>query len=217
MTDALIHTTAPRADAAVIWLHGLGADGHDFLPIVPRLGLPPTARIRFVFPHAPRQAVTINTGYRMRAWYDIRSPDLEREVDYAGIARSVALLDGLIEAQRAAGIEARRIVLAGFSQGGVIALHAGLRAGFDGAGVLALSTYLPPAPTLCPRPGLPVFQAHGECDEVVPPAAALAARDWMRAAGCALEWHAWPMGHSLCDAEIDAIGRWLSARLALPG
>ncbi len=214
MLDALIQTTAPEPDAAVLWLHGLGADGHDFESIVPALGLPGATRVRFVFPHAPPMPITINGGAVMRSWYDIRSPDLTGDVDFEGIARSVAWLAELIAVQRAAGIDARRILLAGFSQGGVIALHAALRADCDCGGALALSTYLPLTPALHPRSGLPVFQAHGEHDEVVPLDAARRARDWMRAAGCVVAWHRYPMGHSICTEEVEAIGRWIQERLA---
>ncbi|HFE47824.1 MAG TPA: carboxylesterase [Chromatiaceae bacterium] len=213
MLEALIETTAPEPDAAVIWLHGLGADGYDFSPIVPQLGLPAEARIRFVFPHAPEMPVTLNGGYVMRAWYDIVEPNLSARVDMAGIQRSVGLIDELVEAQLAAGITAARIILAGFSQGGVIALHAALRANHAFGGVMALSTYLPMSPDLHAPAGLSVFQAHGELDEMVPITAAIQARNWLTQAGCEVEWHQYAMAHAVCAEEIGAIGRWLAHRL----
>ncbi len=213
MLEALIETTAPSPDAAVIWLHGLGADGYDFSPIAPRLGLPAEARIRFIFPHAPEMPVTLNGGYVMRAWYDIVEPNLSARVDMAGIQRSVGLIDELVDAQLAAGIAADRVILAGFSQGGVIALHAALRSNHGFGGVMALSTYLPMSPDPHAPPGLPVFQAHGELDEMVPISAAIQARNWLTQAGCEVEWHQYAMAHAVCAEEISAIGNWLARRL----
>ncbi len=213
MLEALTETTAPTPDAAVIWLHGLGADGYDFSPIVPQLGLPAEARVRFIFPHAPEMPVTLNGGYVMRAWYDIVEPNLSARVDMAGIQHSVDLIDELVAAQRAESVVAERIILAGFSQGGVIALHAALRARHAFGGVMALSTYLPMHPDLHAPAGLPVFQAHGELDEMVPISAAIQARNWLTQAGCEVTWQQYAMAHAVCAEEIGAIGRWLTKRV----
>lgn len=197
---------------SIIWLHGLGADGSDFLPLVPELALPDGLGIRWVFPHAPVRPVTVNGGYRMRAWYDIASPDLTAQVDAAGIRRSRDRLLALLAAEQAAGIPAQRIVLAGFSQGGVIALSAALAAADKPAGVLALSTYLPLRDRVTPG-ALQVLQAHGEYDDIVPQAVAEQTRDYLQGLGLALEWRSYPMAHGLCAAEIGDIRAWLLARL----
>lgn len=199
---------------SVIWLHGLGADGSDFVPLVPELALPPELGIRWVFPHAPVMPVTINGGYRMRAWYDIAVPDLTAQVDAAGIRRSRDMLLQLIAEEEGRGVPAQRIILAGFSQGGVIALAAGLAAAEKPAGVLALSTYLPLREP--PQPGeLAIFQAHGEYDDIVPPAAAVATRDYLAELGHSPEWHLYPMAHGLCAEEITDIRAWLLARMSV--
>jgi phospholipase/carboxylesterase len=197
------------ARACVIWLHGLGADGHDFEPLAPQL--PAELGLRFVFPHAPVRPVTINGGLRMRAWYDIRSPALEQMPDLEGIAAASDYLLGLVDEQRARGLPPGRVVLAGFSQGGVVALHTALRMAQRPAGVLALSTYL--AGPGRPAAGLEVFMGHGAHDPVVPPALALASRDRLRALGARVDWHEYPMPHSVHPDEIVDIGRWLRARL----
>jgi phospholipase/carboxylesterase len=197
---------------SVIWLHGLGADGSDFLPLVAELALPPALGIRWIFPHAPVQPVTINGRYRMRAWYDIAVPDLTAQVDTAGIRRSRDRLLGLMADEQAAGVSAARIVLAGFSQGGVIALSAALAAPNKPAGVLALSTYLPLRDP--PSPGeLQVLQAHGEYDDIVPQPVAEQTRDYLQGLGVTLDWRSYPMAHSLCAAEVTDIRGWLLARL----
>lgn len=207
------------ATACVIWLHGLGADGHDFEPVVPELGLGDTHDIRFVFPHAPARAVTVNGGMRMPAWYDIAGTDLAARQDRAGIEASASQIEALIERERNAGVAAERIVLAGFSQGGAIALHTGLRHARRLAGLIALSTYLPVAEGLADEAhaanrDIPIFMAHGRDDPIVPLALAQASRKHLEATGYRVDWHEYPMAHQLCLPEIATIGRWLRERLA---
>ena len=207
------------ADAAVIWLHGLGADGHDFPPVVSQLGLPANHGVRFVFPHAPAIPVTINGGMVMRAWYDILTLDLERRIDAEGVRRSAEQAARLIAHEEEQGIPSSRIVLAGFSQGGAIALYEGLRHPSPLAGIIALSTYLPlpvKGEELSPHArSTPVFQAHGEQDPMVPLARGLAARDELSALGLAVEWHSYPMMHQVCLEELADLGSWLRGRLEL--
>ncbi|WP_044410194.1 alpha/beta hydrolase [Thiomicrospira microaerophila] len=204
----IVEPSSP-AKAAVIWLHGLGADGSDFVDIVPSLGLPADHAIRFVFPHAPVQPVTINGGMAMRSWFDIRSMDILEDVDSAGIRVSCHQVYKLIEQQRVAGVASDRIVLAGFSQGGLIALHAGLSYDHPLAGVMALSTWCPLVEQFYLHREMPIFIAHGEQDPVVPFALGAKARDDLSAKGYAVEWHAYPMQHQVCLDEIEAIGAWL--------
>ena len=211
-----IEPSAP-ANAAVIWLHGLGADGHDFEPIVPELQLPATAAVRFVFPHAPIRAVTINGGAEMRAWFDIdlRAP-LAGEADIRASAKEI---EALIDEQRRRGIATQRIVLAGFSQGGVIALQLGLSYREPLAGIMALSTYLHDPERLVDRislenAGIPIFMAHGLMDPMIPITRAVTSREALRAFDYRIEWHEYAMGHSVCLEEIKAISRWLGARVA---
>jgi phospholipase/carboxylesterase len=209
--------TAASPDASVIWLHGLGADGHDFEPVVPELRLPPTLRPRFVFPHAPVRPVTLNMGMRMRAWYDILQLGGGPE-DEAGVRASQGRVEALIERERSRGVAARRIVLAGFSQGGAIALHTGLRHGQRLAGILALSTYLPLAGSLQAERSeanrdVPIFMAHGEFDDIIPITRAQQSRQALAAQGYALQWHSYPMPHSVCGEEIADIAAWLAANL----
>ncbi len=206
-------------DASVVWLHGLGADGHDFEPIVPQLRLPATPGVRFVFPHAPQRSVTINDGMVMRAWYDIAGPDLGRDVDTNGIEKSARQALGLVERERERGVPGERIVLAGFSQGGVVALHAGLRYAGPLAGILALSCYLP---TVTPKSGdalradrkLPIFMGHGVYDPVIPMAASQLASSTLGGLGYAVQWHDYPMEHSVCAPELDDMRRWFLQVLA---
>jgi phospholipase/carboxylesterase len=209
--------TGPQPTTSVIWLHGLGADGNDFVPIVEELALPPVA-IRFVFPHAPMQPVTINGGYVMRAWYDIVSADIVRREDERGVRASQQLVEALMAAERARGTPQHRIVLAGFSQGGAIALQTGLRQTEPIAGIMALSTYVPIAEKLAaeaaPRRTVPIFFAHGSGDPVIPLARAAASREQLQQLGYAVEWHEYPMPHSVCREEIDDIGAWLARVLA---
>lgn len=215
--EAVEIETAASPDASVIWLHGLGADGHDFEPVVPELRLPPTLRLRFVFPHAPVRPVTLNMGMRMRAWYDILQLGGGPE-DEAGVRASQGMVEALIERERSRGVAARRIVLAGFSQGGAIALHTGLRHGQRLAGILALSTYLPLAGTLQAERSeanrdVPIFMAHGEFDDIIPITRAQQSRQALAAQGYAPQWHSYPMPHSVCGEEIAAIAAWLAGNL----
>ncbi len=210
--DAIELETGRNPDAAVIWLHGLGADGHDFEPIVPELGLP--RPVRFVFPHAPVRPVTLNSGMRMRAWYDIFQLGGGPE-DEAGIRASERLLQGLIAKELERGITPARIVLAGFSQGGAIALQTALRYPERLAGLLALSTYLPLASRLESERGkanqdLPIFMAHGRFDDIIPLDRAQASRKRLEALGYAVEWHEYPMPHSVCPPEIAHIAAFLT-------
>ena len=210
--------TAPQPTASIIWLHGLGADGSDFVPIVPELGLPPSLAARFVFPHAPVRAVTINNGMRMRAWYDISAADLTNRADISGVRQSASALEALIERERVRGIPSERIVLAGFSQGGAIALYAGARYGHRLAGIIALSTYLIRGETLAAEAspanrGLPIFMAHGSSDPIVHFQWGEASKRLLEAQGYAVEWHAYRMEHSVCLEEVRAIGAWLSGVL----
>jgi phospholipase/carboxylesterase len=208
-----------EANAVVIWLHGLGADGYDFVPIVPKLDLPPPRSVRFVFPHAPLRPVTLNGGMRMRAWYDLVGLGRTDAQDESGIRASAALLEGLIDAQVAAGVPRGRIVLAGFSQGGAVALHSGLRQREALAGIMALSTYLPLAAKAAAEltsagRATAVLMCHGLYDPVLVFALSTYSRDLLRAQGVAVEWHEYPMAHEVCAAEIDDISGWLRARLA---
>ncbi len=198
----------PMTDATIIWLHGLGADHSDFEPIVPELDLPPS--VRFVFPDAPVRAVTINQGMRMRAWYDILQLGPGPE-DEAGIRESQRIVEGLIEAQA---VPPERIVLAGFSQGGAIVLHTALRYPRRLAGVVALSTYLPLADTLNSEKAkenqaTPIFMAHGRFDEIIPLPRALASRELLQKMSYRVDWHEYPMPHSVCMEEIADVAAYL--------
>jgi phospholipase/carboxylesterase len=220
MPDAPIVIEPPAAaDASVIWLHGLGADGHDFEPVVSQLQAAVTQSTRFVFPHAPMQPVTINGGMLMRAWYDILDMQIERRVDAEGVTRSAAIVDQLISAQRSAGIEAKRIVLAGFSQGGAIALHVGLRHTDRLAGIMALSTYLAVREALteeisAANRDVPIFLAHGSQDPVVPLSASEDSRVLLRSLGYSVQCNTYPMPHSVCAEELRDISCWLEDVLA---
>jgi phospholipase/carboxylesterase len=208
-----IETTASPA-ASVIWMHGLGADGHDFVDIVPELSLPARPGVRFVFPHAPMRPVTINGGYVMRAWYDIRDDGGARREDPAGVRASQKSIEALIQREKERGVPAAAIVLAGFSQGGAMALHTGLRHGERLAGVMALSCSLPLADTLATEAApanrdVPIFMAHGAHDPMIPMARALRARETLTGLGYRLEWHEYPMPHSVCLEEVRDISAWL--------
>ena len=210
--------TAPNPTASVIWLHGLGADGNDFVPIVPELKLPATLALRFLFPHAPVRKVTINNGFAMRAWYDIAAADLNSRADMAGVRESQAQLEALIAREKTRGIAASRIVLAGFSQGGAIALYTAVRHQERLAGVIALSTYLVNADRLAEEAAavnrdLPIFMAHGTADPVVRFEWGDASRRALVAAGYRVDWHTYRMEHSVCMEEIEAIGIWLAKTL----
>ena len=222
LLPAEIIETRPSPTASVIWLHGLGADGHDFVPIVkevlPRLTLPEEMGIRFIFPHAPKQAVTINGGYVMRAWYDVISPDLRQRQDRDGIIGSQHHIVQLINHEIAHGIPSQRIVLAGFSQGGAIALYTALRFPQPLGGVMALSTYVPLAESTeqersAQNQGIAVMMAHGEHDPLIPLQAAVESRDLLQQLGYRVTWHTYPMEHSVCGEEVADIGDWLSGVL----
>ncbi|MEW6562613.1 MAG: dienelactone hydrolase family protein [Pseudomonadota bacterium] len=209
--------TAPSPRYCVIWLHGLGADGEDFVPIVDEMTLP--TPVRFIFPHAPKQPVTINGGFVMRAWYDIIASDIGAQQDEAGIRASQAEIEKLIAQEVARGIPPERIFLAGFSQGGAIALHTGLRHAARLGGILALSTYLPLADTLPEEASeaahaTPVFMAHGRSDPIVPYSLGHRSAEALRGLGYTLEWHEYPMPHSVCMEEVRDIEAWLAQRLA---
>lgn len=213
--DAVVIEPTGEVRSVVIWLHGLGADGHDFEDIIPQLALPKDHGIRFIFPHAPLQAVTINGGVKMRAWYDIQQLDLTREVDGQGIAQSVKLLKALLDQQVADGIAMERMMIAGFSQGGVIALHTGLQTENPLAGIVALSTYLPALPTdqIKQTKNCPIFMAHGLMDPVVAYEHAQNALAQLQAFGFSPSWHEYPMQHQVCMAEIDALSEFMQQNL----
>ncbi len=218
LPETLEIETGARPDAAVIWLHGLGADGHDFEPIVPELGLPPGLALRFVFPHAPMRPVTINMGMRMPAWYDILQMGGGAE-DAEGIRASQAALEGLIARECARGVKPERIVLAGFSQGGAVALQTGLRHAQALGGIMALSTYLPLAATLqaersTANQAIPLFMAHGSQDPMINISRARQSLAALETLGYAVEWHEYPMQHSVCAEEIADISDWLVKILA---
>ena len=205
--------TGAKPAAAVIWLHGLGADGHDFEPIVPELGLPSAKPVRFIFPHAPVRPVTINMGMRTRAWYDILQLGGGAE-DEAGIRASQAQLEALINEQNEKGIKSENIVLAGFSQGGAIVLQTALRHPEPLGGVMALSTYLPLSGKLKEEreeknKNIPIFMAHGSFDPMIPMDRASRTRDALEALGYKVEWHDYPMPHSVCPEEIRDMAGFL--------
>ena len=212
--EAWVMNPATPATASVIWLHGLGADGTDFLPLVPQLRLPDDVAPRFIFPNAPLRPVTVNNGLSMRAWYDVFSREVRGREDAAAIRASAATVQALIDQERTAGISARRIVLAGFSQGGAIALQAALRYPHTLAGILALSTYLPLAATLAAEAtaanrAIPILICHGVQDPILPLHLAHQALAALKAQGYAPQLREYPMPHSLCAAEVLDISRWL--------
>jgi phospholipase/carboxylesterase len=217
--DCVTLTPSSAPSAAVIWLHGLGADGHDFVPLAPELRLPETVAVRFIFPHASMRPVTINNGYVMRAWYDIKALALSGVEDEIGIRESENAVRALIQKQIDTGITSDRIVIAGFSQGGAIALQTALRYPRRLAGVLALSTYLPLRSLLTSEASqmnrdVPILMCHGSQDSVVPLPLGEMSRDALRAQNYAVEWKTYPMQHEVSMAEINDIAAWLSARLA---
>jgi phospholipase/carboxylesterase len=216
--EAVVLSPTTPATASVVWLHGLGADGHDFVPVVPELKLPDAPGIRFVFPHAGVRPVTLNMGMRMRAWYDIKTLTAEGRADEAGLRESIAVVSRLIAAERAQGVASERIVIAGFSQGGALALHAALRHPEPLGGLLALSAYLPLQAALAAElaeanRALPILMCHGQYDPVLPLALGVAACNWLRAAGYKVEWKEYPMQHQVSLPEIQDIAAWLRARL----
>lgn len=218
MSTPLLETiqieTAPNPTVAVIWMHGLGADGSDFVPIVRELDLSGCPPIRFVFPHAPAIPVTINGGYVMRAWYDILGTDLAKREDEKGLRTSQTAVERLIEQEKSRGIAANRIVLAGFSQGCAMAIQTGLRYPEKLAGLLCLSGYVPLHAVIdAERHGAnhetPIFMAHGRGDQVIPIDRAEKSRDLLQSLGYSIEWHEYLMQHSVCAEEIDDISAWL--------
>lgn len=216
--DTVEVTTGSQPAAAVIWLHGLGADGHDFEPLVPELDWPGAPAVRYVFPHAPVRPVTINGGMPMRAWYDIVSLGAGRDHDQQGIADSVNRAAALVEREIERGIDPGRIVVAGFSQGGAIAIQVALRFPQRLAGLIALSTYLLlehriEAERNPASDGLPVFFGHGSADPMVPHALGEHAADRLRTLGWDVEWHSYPMPHSVCPEETGHLAAWLQRRL----
>ncbi len=228
MSELLPHIqleTGKNPNHAIIWLHGLGADGEDFVPVVDEMNLP--VPVRYIFPHAPKRPVTLNGGFVMRAWYDVYAAapngglDLEggRRQDEAGIRASQAEIEKLIAREQHRGIAAGNIYLAGFSQGGAVVLHTGLRHAAQLGGIIALSTYLPLAATLAQEASsaaksTPIFMAHGTGDPVIPYTLGRASAQQLDAAAYPLEWHEYPMPHSVCAEEIEDIERWLEQRLA---
>jgi phospholipase/carboxylesterase len=219
MLETIERLTKPRPAWTILWLHGLGADGHDFAPLVPELVLPDWPGIRFVFPHAPVRAVTINGGARMRAWYDISHLSLEQRADEIGMRESMRDVDALIARERDRGVPPQRVILAGFSQGGAVALAAGLRREAALGGIVSLSSYLPMVEqtrTEITAAGrlTPVFQAHGTQDPVVPLAFGQRSRVALESLGVPVEWHQYPMAHSVHPDEVGDLRSWLTKRFA---
>ena len=203
-----------EAVRTIIWLHGLGADGHDFVSIVPQLGIQETQHVRFIFPHAPIQPVTINGGMHMRAWFDIYLLALNAKIDTDGIARSKTAIEALIEQETARGIESKNIIIAGFSQGAVMALTVGLQFPSPLAGIIALSGYLPNAPDVLSHLSkanrqCPIFLAHGTIDPIVPYPLGLQTKEWLEGACLPVSWHSYPVGHGVCGEEVEDIGAWI--------
>ena len=219
-TNLLPHVelaTGPDPKGTIIWMHGLGADGWDFVPIVRELPLPEDLALRFIFPHAPVRPVTINGGAPMPAWYDIAMQDLARVPDERGIRDSQAAIERLLAREKSRGVASDKIVLAGFSQGGAIALQTGLRHADELGGILALSTYLPLEDSLdreasAANKRTPILMAHGTQDQVIPVGLGEASRKALEARGYPVEWHTWPMPHSVCAEEVEAIAVWLERR-----
>ena len=218
MTSSTLETiqvdTGPNPAISVIWLHGLGASGDDFVPIVRELDLTGLPAIRFVFPHAPSMPVTVNNGYVMRAWYDIIGVDLSRREDEKGLRASQAMVEQLIAQEKARGVPAERIVLAGFSQGCAMTIQTGLRHPEKLAGLLCLSGYVPLHTTIAAErhpanQNTPIFLAHGRGDQVIPILRAEQSRDLLRSLGYEVEWHEYMMPHSVCQEEVDDIGAWM--------
>lgn len=219
LLDNIEIETAPNPQVAVIWMHGLGADGNDFVPLVKELDLAGLPGIRFIFPHAKTMPVTINNGYVMRAWYDIAGTDIARREDEAGLRASQVDVEALIAREKARGIPAERIILAGFSQGCAMALQTGLRHDEKLAGLLCLSGYVPLADKISNERSeaslkTPIFLVHGTHDGVIPVAKAHQSRDLLKALGYQVEWHEYMMQHSLCLEEVNDISAWLKKVLA---
>ena len=220
LLETLEQETGPSPQWTVIWLHGLGADGNDFVPIVPQLLRHGWPAIRFVFPHAPVRPVTINNGVRMRAWYDIVGMDFPARADAEGVEQSIRQVTALIAREQARGIDPQRVLLAGFSQGGAITLAAGLRRQVPLAGLIALSTYLPGADTAADllesaATQQPVFMAHGGSDPVIPLMYAERSAEQLKSLGFAVQWQRYPMAHQVCAEEIRDLGDWMAQRFAM--
>ena len=219
MSNVLSNITFDSGESpqhSIIWLHGLGADGGDFVPVAEEMRLP--VAVRYIFPHAPKQPVTINGGFVMRAWYDIAAAEIHAQQDAAGIRASQAEIEKLIAQEKQRGIAANNIFLAGFSQGGAIVLQTGLRHAEKLGGILALSTYLPLEETLVDEAseaakGVPIFMAHGRNDPIVPYSLGKSSADKLTGLGYHLNWHEYAMPHSVCIAEVGDIGAWLTQRL----
>jgi phospholipase/carboxylesterase len=216
MLSSIIKETSQNPNTAIIWMHGLGADGNDFVDIIPELGLPQSAAIRFIFPHAPIMPVTINGGYEMRAWYDITDMDLGQNPDIDGIENNSKLVTELVDAEIEKGINSEKILLIGFSQGGVIALHTATRYPKKLAGAASLSSYFPTANTM-PLGGInskiPVFFGHGNFDGVVPAALGQKAFDFLKSNGNIVERYTYNMQHSVCLEELKSLGAWINGQL----
>jgi len=211
-------STSDTPDASIIWLHGLGADGHDFEAIIPELNLPDSLAVRFIFPHAPYRPITLNNGYVMRGWYDIANLEFGSKEDMQGIKESSAQIINLIEQEQSRGIESNRIIIAGFSQGGAIALHTGLRYKKPLAGIMALSTYLPLASTLekeqqFENKDTSIFMAHGLQDDILKFEFGVQSRILLVQNNYSIDWHDYPMAHSICIEEISHIREWLIDKL----
>ena len=226
MEKPIVIDPAGAATASVVWLHGLGADGHDFEPVAAQLGESLRQCVRFIFPHAPHRPVTINDNMVMRAWYDVTEAELTRQPDEDGVRASEKILCDLVKSEIDAGIAPERIVLAGFSQGGAVALHAGLRYPQTLAGIMALSTYLPMHQATSDEASeanrkVPIFMAHGSQDPLIPLSSSEASRAYMTSLGYVVECHTYPMAHAVCGEEIRDIEDWLSRNLlwspAAPG
>jgi len=219
LLETIERNTGPDPQWSVIWLHGLGADGTDFVPLVPELVRPDWPALRFIFPHAPVRAVTINNGVRMRAWYDIRDMDFANRADAEGVAESVVQVNTLIEREGERGVPTSRVFLAGFSQGGAITLATGLQRSTPLAGLIGLSTYLPAAQMAADvlvsgANAQPVFMGHGHQDPMVPFRAGEQSADILRRLGFTVEFHSYAMPHSLCAEEVTDIANWLQVRLS---
>ena len=217
LLDTVEHETGPSPEWSVLWLHGLGADGNDFAPLVPELVRRDWPAIRFVFPHAPVRAVTINNGIRMRAWYDIREMNLANRADEQGVLESISQVEALIAREAGRGVPASRLLLAGFSQGGAIALATGLRRSEPLAGLIALSCYLPmadrAADTMTTQSAAQsLFMAHGLHDPVVPYQAGEQSAALLRRLGFEVDWHRYPMAHQVCAEEIGDLQDWMTRR-----
>jgi phospholipase/carboxylesterase len=219
--SAVVIDTGSQPTHSVVWLHGLGADGNDFAGVVPELIQKGWPAIRFIFPHAPIRPVTVNGGYRMRAWYDISGSDIAAKQDETGILQSVAAVHQVLDDERARGVPTKQLFLAGFSQGGAITLCAGTRYPYELGGLIALSTYLPLAEKFiqarAPQNAhSPIFMAHGTVDPVVPFAYGERSCRAMQAAGQVVAWHSYPMAHQVCTEEIADIRAWLNSKIRLP-